>query len=665
MTARLSALLLALVAALPAQAWAGDANLDPTFGSFGVATTTIGFPNEVAVGVALQADGKIVAVGNDHEASSQTKIGVARYLPGGALDPTFGTGGTVSTSLGDDYFTQGSSVAIQPDGKILVAGATQIIGVDAFALVRYQASGSLDPTYGTGGVVITPIGTADALATDVVLDASTGGAFVTGYASDLGGTVLVLAHYDEDGDLDPAFGTGGISTLAVSAGTAGESLVRQPDGKLVVAGGAFSATFDDGAALIARFTAAGSPDGAFGGGLGFVTVDADTGIDSFDGVVVQPDGKIVATGSTYPGDYTTNGKVLLARVNASGSPDGAFGAGGIVKTDVTPINDGAGAILRLPTGQLAVGASVGISLSGQGRIALLRYNANGSLDTTFGTAGRTEVNIGTGNDFAFDLVRQADGKVILAGGAQLVGSANGTFAVMRFGGNCGNGIVNAGEECDDGNAVDGDCCSLACKAEPYGQACTDASVCTANICNGAGQCGVAAPATGCKVATLPGKAKLQFKDKPNDKSDSMLWKWLRGEATTLGNLGDPLATTSYTLCVYDESSAHPALVFETNLPAAGTCAGNPCWTSTGVGYTYRDKDATPDGATGGLFKSGAAGDAKAQVKGKGINLNMPSLPLPLPLRAQARSSGGTCFDTTFTSAGVQKNDGQQFKAKGN
>jgi cysteine-rich repeat protein len=252
---------------------------------------------------------------------------------------------------------------------------------------------------------------------------------------------------------------------------------------------------------------------------------------------------------------------------------------------------------------------------------------------------------------------------------------------------CGDGQLDPGEDCDDGNNVNGDCCSASCTAEPDGNGCDDGEACTSgdqcaagacvgspvadgSPCDDASQCtddacqsgvcvGVPTPAVGCKVPTLPLKAQLVLKDKTPDKGDRVVWKWTKGEATTFGELGNPTTTDDYELCVYGPG---PSLLFSGRVPAGGTCHGLPCWkTIVGKGYSYKDKDRTPDGMEKLSLTSGVAGAAKISAKGKAERLNMPTLgSLALPIEAQLRGAG-QCWGATYSTPTV--NTTAQFKAK--
>ncbi len=240
---------------------------------------------------------------------------------------------------------------------------------------------------------------------------------------------------------------------------------------------------------------------------------------------------------------------------------------------------------------------------------------------------------------------------------------------------CGDGITTPPEQCDDGNLLNGDCCSSSCQFESAGSSCVDSDPCNgAESCDGAGVCtpgtplpcddgnpctqdacttGVGCvydttPAAGCRAAA---KSILLIKNNATDAKDKLNWKWTKGAATALGELGTPTGTTNYTLCVYSGTSA--AVV---SLPSGAS------WTALSKGFKYKDLSGAPDGATKAVLKSGAAGKAKALVKGKGVNL--PDAPAPafaLPVTVQlVNDANNTCFEAVYTVA--KKNTSAQFKA---
>ncbi len=155
------------------------------------------------------------------------------------------------------------------------------------------------------------------------------------------------------------------------------------------------------------------------------------------------------------------------------------------------------------------------------------------------------------------------------------------------------------------------------------------------------------PKIGCKKPTQSQKSALQLKNNATDSKDSLSWTWPNGEATTTTDFGDPLNTTGYSFCVYDESAGAPSLVLNASAPAAASCRGKLCWKATGTtGFKYTDARLTNGGLQTIILKAGAAGEARITVKGKGASLGMPALPLAqdTTVTAQLVNSGGACWE---------------------
>ena len=242
---------------------------------------------------------------------------------------------------------------------------------------------------------------------------------------------------------------------------------------------------------------------------------------------------------------------------------------------------------------------------------------------------------------------------------------------------CGNGTIELGEQCDDGNVANGDCCSATCQYESAGSSCADATVCNgAETCDGAGVCvaGMAlncddnnactadscdpedgcvnddALSSGCLTAD---KSILLIKHPGDDSKDKLVWKWSKGAAVTAPALADPTGGTDYALCVY----AGNALVADAVLP------GGLGWSALGT-KGYKFKGTSPNGLSLALLKGGAAGKSKALAKGKGAALPDPTLPLAYPVTVQLKKDGSPlCLQSTFTATGEKKNDTTQFKNK--
>jgi hypothetical protein len=174
-------------------------------------------------------------------------------------------------------------------------------------------------------------------------------------------------------------------------------------------------------------------------------------------------------------------------------------------------------------------------------------------------------------------------------------------------------------------------------------------------------CG-AAPLAGCRAPSVPGKAQLQIRSTSPDTKDRLQWKWLKGSATTKADFGNPLASTSYALCVYDGNAN---LIAQADVPAGGSCnakSPRPCWRENGRGFRYIDRDLTPHGVAQLTLKSGVDGKAQVQLKGKGALLPDPPLPISdPPVRVQLVNGVGRCWEATYST--TLRNDGQQLKAR--
>ena len=286
-----SAAAVAIVAAT-----AGD--LDPTFDGDGKVLTDFVAGNEGINAIAIQADGKIVA-GGFRSSAGVSDFALARYNPDGSLDGTFGFLGTVVTDFGGDERIEG--VALQADGRIIAAGSrlvtTPPVGSD-FILARYHSDGTLDSTFGMGGRVLTNLGELDFLA-DVAIRESDGKIIAVGDSSALSGQRWALVCYEpSNGSLDSSFGIGGVRLTPVGVQTQATALAIDNAGRIVVAG-----MYADGATpdfRLARYSSTGSPDSTFGT-LGAVVTDFG-GNDHASDVAIQPDGSIVAVGGSG-GDF--------------------------------------------------------------------------------------------------------------------------------------------------------------------------------------------------------------------------------------------------------------------------------------------------------------------------------------------------------------------------
>ena len=418
-------------------AFAAPGDLDLTFGQGGELTTDFKGSNDIANAAALQPDGKIVTVGIRFVGSSAVTgdFLVARYNPDGTIDKTFGQGGRVITDFG--MTESASAVAIQPDGKIVVAGGTYpgFPFQGFYALARYNSNGALDTSFGNNGLVITTFNSEGAFASALALQPdgkilAAGTKYINFTSDDSSNTDFGIARYNSDGSLDTTFGIGGeVATDFHQANDDAFAIVLQPDGKIIAAGDSSSAaTFIDFA--LTRYLADGSLDTTFGVAGKVETDFGGKNLDQARSVVLQADGRIVAAGTTVSRNGTTQ-QFGLARYNPNGAQDATFGRRGLTTVNFGSAGQTAHSVLLQPDGKLvAVGFSDNESSDSDFLVA--RVNNNGSLDSTFGTAGEVRTSLGDLNGGANGGVLQADGKIIAVGFNATPTRRGVDFALVRY-----------------------------------------------------------------------------------------------------------------------------------------------------------------------------------------------------------------------------------------
>ena len=373
-------------------------------------------------------------------------------------------------------------------------------------------------------------------------------------------------------------------------------------------------------------------------------------------LVVAPDDSLVAAGGAIISGAT---EFALARFDADGTLDGTFGIGGKVLT-AFPGSAIANGLVRLSDGRLIAGGMA--SGAGGSDFALARYLADGTLDSSFGTGGLVTTDF-SGVDESIDALVLQAGRTPAAGRRAFVVVLRSHYEDGSLDGSFGSGgllTIDFPEGRSDADTLvldpDEDAVIVAGTAgAPPNQLFGLARYSNRPTCP-------AAPATGCRVQTAPGQGLLKFRKAKKPKSDQLLWKWRKGAATTPAEFGDPTTSDDYLVCIYDESGA-PTFNLGGRAPAAAPCRGLPCWTSRpGHGFRYKDVDARHWGLSTVDLVAGATGAAKVTVKAKGLSLPaFPPLPLALPVRMQLLSGNGQCWEAVFSSAGVSKNLATQFK----
>jgi len=438
-------------------------NLDPSFGVNGKVTTEFFIGNDAyGFDMAVRSDGKIVVAGYANN-GTDTDFALARYNTDGTLDITFNNLlGCLPTDICNGKlitdFSSGSDVArgivIQSDNKIVVVGsARNSSGKDDFALARYNANGTLDTTFGSAGTgkVTTPFYVGQsALARAVALQAD-GKIMVMGYASaSPGNDNFAIARYNTNGTLDTSFNfqficiigipCNGLIAIDFNGGSdRAEAMVMQPDGKIVVAGSALNGTNNDFG--LARLYSNGSLDVSFGSpGTGKVTTPFYLGQhDQALAMVLQSNGKIVLAGSARASSSGFN-DFALARYNADGTLDTSFNTqpfcaiGGTCSGQVVTEFDSSGwsyanAVTIDGDGKIIAAGSA--LFGADDYFALARYNTDGSLNTGFGPTGTGRVATNFGDfDSVYAIAVLSDTRIVAAGGTR--NATNYTFALARY-----------------------------------------------------------------------------------------------------------------------------------------------------------------------------------------------------------------------------------------
>ncbi len=345
------------------------------------------------------------------------------FAQAGALDPSFGTGGIVQTEMalnvGGAY-----AVSVLPDGGIVASG----IGGDStdldFAIAKYLPNGTLDPSFGNDGKVLTKVSTGADLLRGMIIQPDLK-IVVAGVADELWYPDPCIARYLPDGMLDPSFGVDGIVRVDLgTSGGHGYAIALQSDGKLVVVGRRYQSGVAD-EFVVVRLLSDGALDTSFGTN-GVVTTHVTDGTDVLVSVVIQPDGKILAGGNV---GSPPSRSFALVRYMPNGSLDMSFGTDGIVQSSVSPIGrDAAWSIALRPDGSILLGGASEYSSTVSSAV-LLAFTSDGSPDVTFSTDGVDSPPFPTGYVIGRSLLVQPDGKILFTGTSD---NTNEDFALCRY-----------------------------------------------------------------------------------------------------------------------------------------------------------------------------------------------------------------------------------------
>ncbi|WP_020469749.1 tandem-95 repeat protein [Zavarzinella formosa] len=406
--------------------------LDTTFNGTGMLTRgVLGYSNQGLGKIMVQPDGKIVASSNLATATGDSRPAIIRFNSDGSLDNTFSGDGVAPLDTVPGGTGGFSTAALLPDGKILGVGTARINNANQIMVVRLNADGTLDNTFSGDGFAFatsTSSDGGDAVAVQPdgkIVVGGDGGAPAPGQPNR-----MLAVRFNTDGSLDNTFGTAGFVKIPFGpADPAADSVVIQPDGNIILAGHTSSSGGNFGFAL-ARLKPDGSLDTTFG--TGGLVQTAPNGMQ-FEGIreaVLLANGKILAAGGAYIGTGEKP-ELALLRYNANGSLDTTFAGGGVVTVNM-PENGGiAGGIAVQPNGRILVAGADGIP--GGSKSILARFTPDGQLDTTFGVSGQTLMpgivltNMSPGQNTSFGSIAiQSDRKIVTGG------YAGGALSLARF-----------------------------------------------------------------------------------------------------------------------------------------------------------------------------------------------------------------------------------------
>jgi uncharacterized delta-60 repeat protein len=406
---------------------AGPGSPNASFGSAGTAASASATQLS---GTAVQSNGDVVAVG-ESGVGANADVLLERFTPSGAKDTSFGSGGVVegpaiTTAVGTGSLAR--AVAIQPDGKIVVVGTatgSNGSGTEGLLIERYDANGTLDTTFGTGGVVkmfSSSFGDGYAVAVQ-----PNGDIVATG-ASDLGGVpYATVVRLTPSGSPDTSFGSGGTDVLSLGAYSYALAVALQSNGDIVIAGSQ-SPGLQVTNALVARLTPSGAVDLTFAGTGAVAHQYAPSGgaFSSFQGVAALSNGEIVADGEASAGNESAY--AFIVRFTAAGAQDSSFGQGGVAYVlsaenwlENNGVVPGASGLTIAGNGDAIAAGRFVNSLDSNG--VLWAFTPAGKLDSTFGTGGIAELSASY-TEFAGATLSPTTGDVIAAGTTEPIGGAD-------------------------------------------------------------------------------------------------------------------------------------------------------------------------------------------------------------------------------------------------
>jgi len=404
--------------------YTADGIPDSSFGTNGQVVMTFGSASSWPSSIALKPDGKFVISGR-YSATSSSQIAVAQYNTDGTLDTSFDTDGKVIASFGTGTSAVARQLSISAAGKIKIAG---IVGSN-FALLQYNANGSLDTSFDGDGRILTPLTANEQFyqTNSIVMQPDGKYLLIINPQSLSPSSNFLIRRYNADGTMDTSFGTSGTVQTTFDTGlNEAKAAAVLPNGEIVVAGQAQPLDLGYTDFAVAQYNSNGMADVSFNTD-GKVTTAFEKGNDLLSHLLVLPNDELITIGTTEHGQRNTSffKDIVLSKYHSDGSLDTAFGNfGKVLSVFENNLNQVATASLQ-PDGKIILGNTYS-SFSTPGYVGeLIRYNIDGSLDASFGINGKKTLNF-----TPTSIVFQADGKMIVAGGGTLEGVNR--FIICRY-----------------------------------------------------------------------------------------------------------------------------------------------------------------------------------------------------------------------------------------
>lgn len=426
---------LALILSVGTISLAQDGSLDTTFDMDGKVVTLFGTNLSSVHDLAVQPDGKIIAGGSVFATTSiYNQFALARYNQDGSLDATFGAGGKAVSDF-SDLRLEFSAMALQNDGKIVAVGSSHTfntLSYEQFEIMRFNTNGTIDTSFGVNGKVL-PITFGDVNNMAAVIIQTDGKIIVGGDTKTYGDSAnsdFVVMRYLTNGILDPDFGHNGIVITSLQADDVVKAITVQDDGKILLAGSS-RAEYDPVLGYYAqdfavvRYNSNGSLDATFGTDGKFLA----QGNEEFDSALLvksQSDGNIIVAGSALPAGAPNN--FLMMRLLPNGELDSSFGTGGVV---IKSLSFGDVTAMEMqPDGKILLAQYHGTGGTSSADIQLMRFLTTGAPDLTFNDDGMVTTDFINQNSQAHSIAVQNDGKILIGGGSG--NPIHVDFALARF-----------------------------------------------------------------------------------------------------------------------------------------------------------------------------------------------------------------------------------------